>query len=113
MAKSFTQKQKKYIVKRMPTKFIALYIEDIYFYLQDHKDDKTTKADFELLHDELKNRGYTFEVLDCPPHGKDFAFIRYDKKAHEPVTMKIPTPSELLAMPVPTDLPKHGYLTTK
>ncbi len=64
-----------------------------------------------LLKRELKARGIK-TVKEDTPSGLRLRFEKAeDTFAKQPVKMIIPTITELLSMPLPTDLPPHGYLT--
>lgn len=66
-----------------------------------------------LLQQELKQRGIALKKVK-DEEGVNMSFVPYTKPdlhAKADVTMTIPTFSELMSMPLPTDLPKHGYLT--
>lgn len=64
-----------------------------------------------LIKKELKARGIKTIKKDT----EQGIFLSFepmpDELAKAEVKMKIPTITELLAMPLPTDLPKHGYIT--
>jgi hypothetical protein len=109
-----TIKEKKAIASKMSAHAIAMAMDEINELIKQNPSDpaiKQAKKDFDLFHAELKKKGYTFDYVDCPHHGKELAFKKYDYLAHSPCKMKVPSISALLSMPLPTDLPKHGYLT--
>jgi hypothetical protein len=109
-----TIQQKKAVLKKMSANLIAHHMESIHDFLMENPDSpsvKQAKKDFDLCHKELMKKGYTYEEVDCPHHGKELAFKKYDYLAHSPCKMKVPSLSAILSMPLPSDLPKHGYLT--
>jgi hypothetical protein len=81
------------------------------FTLQSDDDFKRVAAEMYLIRRELRSRN--IKVVKQPNDiGMVISFAPIeDKRAKEPVTMRIPSVHSLIHGRIATDLPKHGYLS--
>ncbi len=73
-----------------------------------------TTQELYFFKQELKRRGTKVAKVTKEDGTTSWAFTPCpipDPKRNSPITMKIPTPSQLMRGPIAPDLPKHGYLS--